>query len=191
MHVKYHITFVIYDPFFLSFLFMCIFIVPFFQICAIWKMIFTNPPSPFFFLFFFSLLESEYEEFDAPSIFLLGLSIGYSWWELVYCFLLVQVIRASGLVKIVGNNLAGSVKLNDFTMSLKWSNIGNLRLYLIQVLLNIAITQNKILFCLFINKSFNIIFCCSLWCGQLFKQFSCLTQTHTSQKVFLCPSSMV
>jgi lipopolysaccharide-binding protein len=42
------------------------------------------------------------------------------------------VIRASGLVKIVGNNLAGSVKLNDFTMSLKWSNIGNLRLYLIQ-----------------------------------------------------------
>ncbi|XP_059452056.1 putative BPI/LBP family protein At1g04970 [Corylus avellana] len=42
------------------------------------------------------------------------------------------VIRASGLVKIAGNNLAGSVKLNDFTMSLKWSNIGNLRLYLIQ-----------------------------------------------------------
>ncbi|KAF5482545.1 hypothetical protein F2P56_003103 [Juglans regia] len=42
------------------------------------------------------------------------------------------IIRGSGLVKIAGNNLAGSVKLNDFTMSLKWSNIGNLRLYLIQ-----------------------------------------------------------
>lgn len=42
------------------------------------------------------------------------------------------VIRASGLVKIRGNNLAGNLKLNDFTMTLKWSNIGNLRLYLIQ-----------------------------------------------------------
>ncbi|KAL5581757.1 hypothetical protein UlMin_014199 [Ulmus minor] len=42
------------------------------------------------------------------------------------------VIRASGSAKISGNNLAGSVKLEDFSMSLKWSNIGNLRLYLIQ-----------------------------------------------------------
>ncbi|KAJ0112384.1 hypothetical protein Patl1_01906 [Pistacia atlantica] len=42
------------------------------------------------------------------------------------------VVRGSGSVKISGNNLAGSVKLNDFTMSLKWSKIGNLRLYLIQ-----------------------------------------------------------
>ncbi|KAM7498374.1 hypothetical protein LguiA_022788 [Lonicera macranthoides] len=42
------------------------------------------------------------------------------------------VIRASGSVKISGNNLAGSVKLNDFTMSLKWSKIGKLRMYLIQ-----------------------------------------------------------
>ncbi|XP_021832572.1 putative BPI/LBP family protein At1g04970 [Prunus avium] len=42
------------------------------------------------------------------------------------------VIHASGSVKISGNNLAGSIKLNDFSMSLKWSNIGNLRLYLIQ-----------------------------------------------------------
>ncbi|XP_009365155.2 putative BPI/LBP family protein At1g04970 [Pyrus x bretschneideri] len=42
------------------------------------------------------------------------------------------VIRGSGSVKISGNNLAGSVKLNDFSMSLKWSNIGNLRLYLVQ-----------------------------------------------------------
>lgn len=44
-----------------------------------------------------------------------------------------QVIRGSGSVGIAGNNLVGSVKLNDFSMSLKWSNIGNLRMYLIQV----------------------------------------------------------
>lgn len=43
------------------------------------------------------------------------------------------MIRGSGSVKILQNNLAGSVKLNDFAMSLKWSNIGNLRVYLIQV----------------------------------------------------------
>lgn len=42
------------------------------------------------------------------------------------------VIRASGSVKIIGNNLAGSIGLEDFAMSLKWSNIGNLRMYLIQ-----------------------------------------------------------
>lgn len=49
-------------------------------------------------------------------------------------FLFTQVIRGSGLVRISGNNLVGSVKLNDFSMSLKWSDIGNLRMYLIQVL---------------------------------------------------------
>ncbi|KAK3440203.1 hypothetical protein EUGRSUZ_B00503 [Eucalyptus grandis] len=42
------------------------------------------------------------------------------------------VIRGSGSVKILQNNLAGSVKLNNFAMSLKWSNIGNLRIYLIK-----------------------------------------------------------
>ncbi|KAK3009365.1 hypothetical protein RJ639_014681 [Escallonia herrerae] len=42
------------------------------------------------------------------------------------------IIRASGSVKITGNNLAGSVKLNDFSMLLKWSKIGSLRMYLIQ-----------------------------------------------------------
>lgn len=42
------------------------------------------------------------------------------------------VIRASGSVRISMNNLAGSVKLEDFTMSLKWSKIGKLRMYLIQ-----------------------------------------------------------
>ncbi|XP_047310444.1 putative BPI/LBP family protein At1g04970 [Impatiens glandulifera] len=42
------------------------------------------------------------------------------------------VIHGSGSVKIVQNNLAGSVKLTDFTMVLKWSKIGNLRMFLIQ-----------------------------------------------------------
>ncbi|TKY56956.1 putative BPI/LBP family protein [Spatholobus suberectus] len=42
------------------------------------------------------------------------------------------VIQGTGLVKINGNNLVGAVRLNDFEMSLKWSNIGNLRMYLIQ-----------------------------------------------------------
>ncbi|XP_048232629.1 putative BPI/LBP family protein At1g04970 isoform X2 [Ricinus communis] len=41
-------------------------------------------------------------------------------------------IRGSGSVRISGNKLGGSVKLIDFSMSLKWSNVGNLRLYLVQ-----------------------------------------------------------
>ncbi|TYI01030.1 hypothetical protein ES332_A11G172500v1 [Gossypium tomentosum] len=42
------------------------------------------------------------------------------------------VIRGTGSVKIMGNNLGSSVKLDDLAMSLKWSKIGNLRMYLIQ-----------------------------------------------------------
>ncbi|RDY10390.1 putative BPI/LBP family protein, partial [Mucuna pruriens] len=42
------------------------------------------------------------------------------------------VIQGTGLIKINGNNLVGAVRLNDFQMSLKWSKIGNLRMYLIQ-----------------------------------------------------------
>ncbi|KAK2377316.1 lipid-binding serum glycoprotein family protein [Trifolium repens] len=42
------------------------------------------------------------------------------------------MIQASGLVKINGNNLVGTIRLDSFGMSLKWSNIGNLRMYLIQ-----------------------------------------------------------
>ncbi|KAK7385816.1 hypothetical protein VNO78_31706 [Psophocarpus tetragonolobus] len=41
-------------------------------------------------------------------------------------------IQGTGLIKINGNNLVGAVRLNDFQMALKWSNIGNLRMYLIQ-----------------------------------------------------------
>ncbi|KAF6144973.1 hypothetical protein GIB67_013324 [Kingdonia uniflora] len=42
------------------------------------------------------------------------------------------VISASGSVKIRGNNLSGSLKLDGFTLSLKWSKIGNFHLHLIQ-----------------------------------------------------------
>ncbi|KAL9661388.1 hypothetical protein QQ045_026212 [Rhodiola kirilowii] len=41
-------------------------------------------------------------------------------------------VHGSGTVRISGNNLAGSIKLSDFTMDLKWSDIGNLRMRLIQ-----------------------------------------------------------
>ncbi|KAK7320556.1 hypothetical protein VNO77_30134 [Canavalia gladiata] len=42
------------------------------------------------------------------------------------------LIKGTGVVRINGNNLFGVIKLNDFEMSLKWSNVGNLRMYLIQ-----------------------------------------------------------
>ncbi|VVA90026.1 unnamed protein product [Arabis nemorensis] len=42
------------------------------------------------------------------------------------------VIRGSGALRVMGNNLGGSVRLEDFSMSLKWSNIGNLHLHLLQ-----------------------------------------------------------
>ncbi|QCE01423.1 lipopolysaccharide-binding protein [Vigna unguiculata] len=42
------------------------------------------------------------------------------------------VIQATSVLKISGNNLVGDIRLNDFQMSLKWSKIGNLRMYLIQ-----------------------------------------------------------
>lgn len=41
-------------------------------------------------------------------------------------------IHGSGSVKVVKNNLAGNVKLDDLAMSLKWSKIGSLHMYLIQ-----------------------------------------------------------
>ncbi|KAL4364180.1 hypothetical protein GQ457_04G024810 [Hibiscus cannabinus] len=44
----------------------------------------------------------------------------------------IYVIRSSGSVIITGNNLGGSVKLDDLEMSLKWRKIGNLGMYLIQ-----------------------------------------------------------
>ncbi|KAF5948922.1 hypothetical protein HYC85_014879 [Camellia sinensis] len=42
------------------------------------------------------------------------------------------VINLSGYPEISRNNLAGSVKLNDLTLSLKWSTIGSLHIHLLQ-----------------------------------------------------------
>ncbi|KAL5729774.1 hypothetical protein ACHQM5_002676 [Ranunculus cassubicifolius] len=42
------------------------------------------------------------------------------------------VISASGSVEISGNMLVGSVGLDDFTLSLKWSNVGNFHMSLIR-----------------------------------------------------------
>ncbi|URE35551.1 BPI LBP family protein [Musa troglodytarum] len=42
------------------------------------------------------------------------------------------VVSVSGVVEISGNNLAGQVELDDFTLTLKWSDVGNFHMYLIQ-----------------------------------------------------------
>ncbi|KAJ6845178.1 putative BPI/LBP family protein [Iris pallida] len=42
------------------------------------------------------------------------------------------VISVSGVVKISGNNLAGEARLQDFTLNLKWSKVGNFHMFLIQ-----------------------------------------------------------
>ncbi|XP_024008742.1 putative BPI/LBP family protein At1g04970 isoform X2 [Eutrema salsugineum] len=49
------------------------------------------------------------------------------------------VIRGSGALRVMGNNLGGSVRLEDFSMSLKWSNIGNLHLHLLQPIVRTVI----------------------------------------------------
>lgn len=45
----------------------------------------------------------------------------------------VQEITFSGYPEISRNSLAGRVELNDFTMSLKWSTIGDFHLHLLEV----------------------------------------------------------
>ena len=69
-----------------------------------------------------------------------------------------QKIHGSGSVKIVGNNLGGSVKLDDLTMSLKWSHIGNLRMYLIQVLVILVFNQINVLSCIWLSKKSDVFF---------------------------------
>lgn len=46
---------------------------------------------------------------------------------------MLQVIDASVSPEILGNTLVGVAKLNEFTMSLNWSKIGDLHMYLVQV----------------------------------------------------------
>ncbi|XP_022986302.1 putative BPI/LBP family protein At1g04970 [Cucurbita maxima] len=52
--------------------------------------------------------------------------------ELIPVACISLLVHASSTAKISGNNLVGSIDLNDFEMSLKWSNIGNLHMDLIQ-----------------------------------------------------------
>ena len=59
-----------------------------------------------------------------------------------YCYI-TQVIQGTGTIKINGNNLVGAIRLNDFKMSLKWSHIGDLRMYLIQVSFAFCTTHNN------------------------------------------------
>lgn len=42
------------------------------------------------------------------------------------------VMTGTGSVQITGNNLASHLKMDDFTMSLKWSKVGTLHMFLIQ-----------------------------------------------------------
>ncbi|KAK1439783.1 hypothetical protein QVD17_05603 [Tagetes erecta] len=42
------------------------------------------------------------------------------------------VISGMGSVQVIGNNLAAHLKMDDLATSLKWSNIGNLHMFLIQ-----------------------------------------------------------
>lgn len=61
------------------------------------------------------------------------------------CYLLVQDISTSGSAEIVRNNLAGSVKLKDFSMYLKWSEIGDLQMHLLQVSAILVSVRSNIL----------------------------------------------
>ena len=45
----------------------------------------------------------------------------------------MQIINATGSVQISRNNLTGSFGLSGFTMSLKWSNIGDFDMHQVQV----------------------------------------------------------
>lgn len=61
-------------------------------------------------------------------------SLGLSQFVGNFCFLLLhQEITASFSPKILEKNLVGHVTMEDFTLALKWSKIGHIRLYLIQV----------------------------------------------------------
>ncbi|XP_071698914.1 putative BPI/LBP family protein At1g04970 [Rutidosis leptorrhynchoides] len=49
------------------------------------------------------------------------------------------LMSGTGTVQIIGNNLSGHVKLDGFTMSLKWSKIGTLHMLLIQPMIRTMI----------------------------------------------------
>lgn len=60
----------------------------------------------------------------------------------------MQMVDSSGYAQVLrNNNLAGTIKLDSFNVSLKWSTIGNLHLHLIQVT-TFEDILNPIIFCL-------------------------------------------
>ncbi|XP_057978017.1 putative BPI/LBP family protein At1g04970 [Malania oleifera] len=52
--------------------------------------------------------------------------------EVIPVACIAMVIHVSGSAEIQRNSLVGSVRLDDFTLSLKWSKIGNLHMHLVQ-----------------------------------------------------------
>lgn len=52
--------------------------------------------------------------------------------EMIPVACIALVLDASGFAKISRNNLSGAIRLDDFTMNLKWSKIGDLQMNLIQ-----------------------------------------------------------
>ncbi|KVI10656.1 Bactericidal permeability-increasing protein, alpha/beta domain-containing protein [Cynara cardunculus var. scolymus] len=54
----------------------------------------------------------------------------------VYADLIIDVLEGDETIpvafEVIGNNLAGHLRLDDFTMSLKWSKIGTLHMFLVQ-----------------------------------------------------------
>lgn len=52
--------------------------------------------------------------------------------EVIPVACILVVVNASGSAEISKNNLAGSIRLDDFTTTLKWSNVGSFHMHLIQ-----------------------------------------------------------
>ncbi|CAA7407912.1 unnamed protein product [Spirodela intermedia] len=51
------------------------------------------------------------------------------------------IVSASGVPEISGNNLGGRIEIDDFTLTLKWSNIGNFHMYLIQGVMRVFLNN--------------------------------------------------
>ncbi|MQM00661.1 hypothetical protein Taro_033398 [Colocasia esculenta] len=61
--------------------------------------------------------------------------------EVVPVACISMVVTASGVPEILGNNLAASIVLGDFTLNLKWSKIGNFHMHLIQGVMRVFLNN--------------------------------------------------
>ena len=59
--------------------------------------------------------------------------------EVIQVACISLVINATGSIQISKNNLTGSFGLTEFTMSLKWSNIGDLDMHQVQAAMSTVI----------------------------------------------------